>query len=566
MDQCRCTRNTATVLRLLPLFAEIFTATFVAGLVVLFLWSPTHAQAAPPLPPDTACKLCHVDTTGQHTFASGEVVTATVDLQALGASVHGSDAAQAVYCTDCHQDRRRYLYPHQTDPALTLDAYKADIATNCEQCHTPASEHNPGHLQAADNPNIPTCVDCHGGHTVEPAETKQADPIATCKSCHQSYDDPKVQSVHDEIVANLQPGQTCETCHASEPQPADAKCKTCHSLLTRDLTLPSGEKVSLEVHASDVLSSVHGTRVVDGQKYQALECTDCHRSQAFNGFPHPDLDATSRRELTVDMEQVCAECHEEIAQRQKDGVHEKAIAEGNLDAATCFDCHGNHAIQDPDMPRERVSQTCGKCHSEINNQYAHSVHGKALLGEDNPDVPVCTDCHGVHNIADPTTAQFRLSSPEMCGKCHADETKMAKYGISTDVFNTYVADFHGTTVELFDKQTPDQETNKAVCYDCHGIHNIMATDEEGSQVVKEHLLVTCQKCHPDAKANFPDAWTSHFKPSLQHNQLVYFVDLFYMILIPLVVSGFFLFIGTDIFRRIWDRVRSGKQGGKHKDL
>ena len=203
------------------------------------------------------------------------------------------------------------------------------------------------------------------------------------------------------------------------------------------------------------------------------------------------------------MEQVCAECHEEIAQRQQDGVHEKAIAEGNLDAATCFDCHGNHAIQDPDLPRERVSQTCGKCHSDINDQYTHSVHGKALLGEDNPDVPVCTDCHGVHNIADPTTAQFRLSSPEMCGKCHADETKMAKYDISTDVFNTYVADFHGTTVELFDKQTPDQETNKAVCYDCHGIHNIMATKDEGSQVVKENLLVTCQKCHPDANGELP---------------------------------------------------------------
>ena len=84
---------------------------------ILFAWSPAQAQAEPPLPPDTACKLCHVDTTGQHAFASGEVLTATVDLDALAASVHGSDAAQPVYCTDCHQDRRRYLYPHQTAAA-----------------------------------------------------------------------------------------------------------------------------------------------------------------------------------------------------------------------------------------------------------------------------------------------------------------------------------------------------------------------------------------------------------------------------------------------------------------
>ncbi len=84
-------------------------------------------------------------------------------------------------------------------------------------------------------------------------------------------------------------------------------------------------------------------------------------------------------------------------------------------------------------------------------------------------------------------------------------------------------------------------------------------------MIKENLLVTCQKCHPDATANFPDAWTSHFKPSLEHNPLVYLVDLFYMILIPLTVGGFLLFIGTDIFRRIWDRVRGKKHGEKNDE-
>lgn len=526
--------------------------------MALLTWAPAYAQDQA-TPPDTACKLCHKDTTSAHTFASGEVVTATVDLAALGASVHGTGAAQAVYCTDCHQDRRRYLFPHQTSPTMTLDEFQADVAGNCQQCHKPAELHNPGHLQAKDNPNVPNCVDCHGGHEVAPVAAKQADPIGTCKSCHQSWKDPNVQSVHDEIVANLKPGQTCETCHASEPQSADAKCKTCHSLLTRQLTLSSGDTVSLTVHASDILSSVHGARVVDGMQYQALECTDCHKSQAFNGFPHPALDESTRRELTIDMQSVCANCHKDIAALQHDSVHANAIAEGKLEAATCFDCHGNHAIQDPNKPRERVSQTCSKCHSAINDQYAKSVHGAALLGEDNPDVPVCIDCHGVHNIADPTTATFRSDSPQMCGKCHADAERMAKYNISTDVFNTYVADFHGTTVELFEKQHPDQETNKAVCYDCHGIHNIMAVSNENSQVIKQNLLTTCQKCHPDAKPNFPDAWTSHFKPSLQHNPLVYLVDLFYMILIPTTVGGFLLFIGTDIFRRTWDRVRGRKK-------
>lgn len=174
------------------------------------------------------------------------------------------------------------------------------------------------------------------------------------------------------------------------------------------------------------------------------------------------------RGLSLAMDDLCQECHTEIAVLEHDGVHEAARERGELAAASCADCHGSHNIQSPNEPRERVSTTCGNCHSTINEVYAESVHGAALLGEHNPDVPVCIDCHGVHNMQSPRTAEFRVTSPDMCADCHADEALMAKYDISTNVFDTYVADFHGTTVALFEKQTPWQETNKAVCYDCRG--------------------------------------------------------------------------------------------------
>jgi hypothetical protein len=81
-------------------------------------------------------------------------------------------------------------------------------------------------------------------------------------------------------------------------------------------------------------------------------------------------------------------------------------------------------------------------------------------------------------------------------------------------------------------------------------------------VIKANLLTTCQQCHPDANDNFPDSWTSHFKPSVEHNPLVYFVNLFYMIVIPATVGGFLLFIGSDIFRRIRERFGRKRQGGQ----
>ena len=49
-------------------------------------------------------------------------------------------------------------------------------------------------------------------------------------------------------------------------------------------------------------------------------------------------------------------------------------------------------------------------------------------------------------------ASFRLDSPDMCAKCHADAELMRKYDLSPNVFETYVEDFHGTTVALAKQQ------------------------------------------------------------------------------------------------------------------
>jgi hypothetical protein len=242
-----------------------------------------------------------------------------------------------------------------------------------------------------------------------------------------------------------------------------------------------------------------------------------------------------------------------------DSVHQAAQITGQSEAAICTDCHGVHNIVPPDEPRSRASQMCELCHSDIYESYKQSVHGQALLGEGNPDVPGCVDCHQVHKVQGPSNSPFHLFSPQLCAKCHADPQLMAKYGISTDVFDTYVADFHGTTVSLFQKLAPDQKTNKPVCIDCHGVHDMRKVDDPESAVIKENLLKTCQKCHPDATANFPTSWISHYRPSPTKAPLVFFVNLFYKIFIPVLLGGMGLFVITDAGRRIADRRRKGKE-------
>ena len=162
-------------------------------------------------------------------------------------------------------------------------------------------------------------------------------------------------------------------------------------------------------------------------------------------------------------------------------------------------------------------------------------------------MPTCIDCHGVHDIHDPRTAEFRLASPRLCADCHTDARKMAKYGLSTQVLRTYVADFHGSTVTLFQRRHPDQVTNKPVCYDCHGVHDIASKkDPKKGLQVKANLLQTCQKCHPDATTNFPDAWLSHYVPTRDRAPLVYWSRLAYQILIPGVVGGMVLFVAQRL--------------------
>jgi hypothetical protein len=112
-----------------------------------------------------------------------------------------------------------------------------------------------------------------------------------------------------------------------------------------------------------------------------------------------------------------------------------------------------------------------------------------------------------------------------------------------------VSDFHGTTVKLFEHQDPNAEVNKAVCYDCHGVHDIRSPDDPESSVIQENLLSTCQRCHPDATANFSTAWLSHYEPSPERYPIVYYVNLFYSIFIPGILGFFLIVIIPDAIRR-----------------
>lgn len=316
-------------------------------------------------------------------------------------------------------------------------------------------------------------------------------------------------------------------------------CLKCHETPATFAELSSGEILNLFVDGQVYNASVHGA--------QGTACVQCHTD--ISGYPHPEIDAETQREFIVQQNQSCGDCHADDFHSTQDSVHQVARDAGNLNAAVCSDCHGAHDVTAATIPWSDIPQLCGECHSQIFELYKTSVHGGDLLEEGNPDTPTCTDCHGVHKIGGPSQEGFHLYSPLICANCHTDETLTKKYGLNPNVYETYISDFHGTTVTLFEKIAPDQQTNKPVCIDCHGVHDIRRTDDPQSTVIRANLLDTCQRCHPNAKEDFPNAWLGHYSPSWEKTPVVSGVNLFYQILIPVAVVGMLAFVIPDSLRR-----------------
>jgi hypothetical protein len=335
---------------------------------------------------------------------------------------------------------------------------------------------------------------------------------------------------------------------------SDEYCLSCHGQPGQTFALDNGEQLDLYVPAELHQSSVHGRL--------GYACVQCHTD--VGEYPHPPFKAADRRDVALQLNAVCQRCHNHQFELAQDSVHADAQLAGVREAAVCVDCHTAHEVRRLNDPQTHqllpdahtwIPERCALCHNAIYQKYKESVHG-AALSQGNLDVPTCIDCHGVHNIEDPRTTYFRLRSPSICAKCHTDPKIMNKYGLSTQVLDTYVADFHGTTTVIFEKQAPDAQINTPVCYDCHGIHDISKTTEPKTGLqMRSNLLARCQECHPDANTNFPAAWMSHYIPSRERYSLVYYVDLFYKIFIPLTLGGMGALVLMDISRTLINRLR-----------
>lgn len=419
-----------------------------------------------------------------------------VDQERLAKSAHG-----ALECVDCHEGFDGESVPH----------LKTVTPVDCASCHEDTAKKHVFHAGLVG------------------AAAKEVEKVA-CTTCHSTHDATKVRSEGFSFTAKRQ-AETCGQCH--------------------------------EAARRQFFDSAHGKAFAAGA-VDAPTCLTCHQK----AITRSDQAVPATIELKRAQMELCESCHvkkatvsgQTIRGRNfvssfDQSVHGAALLAGKADSANCVDCHGAHEMNRAIIAGARISKqnqpsTCAKCHEKIAAEYNSSVHAQALR-KGNADSPVCTDCHGEHEIkahTDSASPVFaRNVAQQVCASCHASLKLTQKYGLSANSFQTFADSYHGLAARGGSVEVVN-------CASCHDVHAIKSQLDPTSTVHKSNLVKTCGQCHPGANTRFT-VGSVHVSPNLldakdKNSLLIRLVADFYVWLIVLVVGGMAFHNFLDLFKKV----------------
>jgi formate dehydrogenase gamma subunit len=386
----------------------------------------------------------------------------------------------------------------------------------------------------------------------------------SCFSCHGERDFARTTPAGEEqslfvsdsaFHASIHGSFDCTTCHTdavSEPHPEKLEkvsCAACHD----DVAVLYGE-------------GIHGKASLSGDQ-DAPNCASCHGT-------HTILSASNTQSATnpIHLPQTCGKCHGnggvatthdiQIAapiEKFERGVHGRALAGGNENAASCNTCHDSHKLlsaTDPRSPvfRANLSHTCARCHQDVAHEYDQSIHGTALA-KGVLDVPSCTYCHGEHEILSPKEPGSPTSAlnvaEKTCAPCHGLPRLNEKYGLLPDLVSSYTKSYHGLASLRGSKIA-------ANCTSCHGVHNILPASSPLATIHPANLPETCGKCHMNVTEAFAQSYI-HATPTSQADRLSDYIRDIYIYLIVVVIGGMVVHNAIIYFSYVRAKARLQKQ-------
>jgi hypothetical protein len=271
----------------------------------------------------------------------------------------------------------------------------------------------------------------------------QAAPLAPttgCIRCHDELAEDLGPQTHDwRASVHATVGISCHDCHGGNPETDDmlvakkaeagyvgkpktradvaTACARCHS----DIEFMRRYNPAIRVDQyAEYLTSRHGKAVQKEGSETAATCTDCHGGHAIRRSSDP-----ASTTYPAHVADTCGRCHSDAAKIGKaeiptdipdlwrKSVHAAKLAEGDLSAPTCNDCHGNHGAVPPGT--RDVVHVCGRCHVTQEEHFeagTHRAHFEKL------EKAACITCHGNHDIHPATDSLLGNASPGVCGQCH----------------------------------------------------------------------------------------------------------------------------------------------------
>ncbi len=336
-------------------------------------------------------------------------------------------------CVDCHQ-------PHKVRKVY-YDQGMAD--KDCMRCHDKDELKSSkdgrslyvkyDELKLSKHMNT-SCSQCHSEVIVShirPCDsiTKKVD----CASCHAEIGTQYQKSMHGSLITKNDPNApTCKECHGTHrvlgktnpqaqifPTNVPKLCARCHREGQKAAVRYTGEQHQIIEHYTE---SIHGKGLMKSGLTVTAMCTNCHTAHSV--LAHTDS-ASSINPKNIPA--TCGKCHHGIEEQFEQSIHAKLVGKTDKQLPVCADCHSAHTIRRADEEGFKldIMQKCGRCHEDIAKTYFDTYHGKvSQLGY--TKTAKCYDCHGAHDIlpiSDPKSHLSRENVVETCQKCHPGATR-----------------------------------------------------------------------------------------------------------------------------------------------
>ena len=406
-------------------------------------------------------------------------------------------------CTMCHEMGEAGATPTVPHPVEGRE--------DCLMCHdTGQVQPFPADHEGRENE---TCLECHEAGPGEPAPTLEPtatlppsvqvvptpihEPVMfeenTCISCHMGLGGRSEQITNDWSESiHAQRGVGCVSCHGGDPTQADADqamspeagylgplpkeripglCGSCHTRvdLMRPFDLPTDQ-------LDQYWQSQHGQALLEGDPNVAT-CFDCHDQHRVLKASDP-----SSQVYPANEPKMCADCHADEALMAPYGIptnqyelYQKSVhgiallEEQDLRAPTCSTCHGTHGAAPPGF--QEVANVCGQCHTATEDYYLAGAHKSGMVGE---AAPRCVTCHGRYDVMPATRDLFLGTEERHCGSCHAPGSPIA-----AEVDAIYQA---------LNEASEAYEEAEATVGQATGMRLIMAEQEEQLQQARTPLI------------------------------------------------------------------------------